>query len=164
MNACVEIDDKDVKIIKILIRDARTRLKDIAKECQISSVSVLNRIKRLRKIGVITGATLLPDLTKLGLPIVATVGVVLDGHQENDVIRTIGEQTNLVEPSSSIGKYDVCALVFAESIAELNRTAQTVRKNYGAREVALNIWSGAVNMSYENINLQPNKRMHHGQT
>src|SRR5512136_2763 len=142
MAPSLEIDEKDVKILRILIKDARARLKDIAKECGISSVSALNRIKRLKKLKVITGSMLFPDVAKLGLPFVTSIGVTIDGNRKDEVIKIISEQTNLVEPSASIGKYDLSALVFTENIGDLNRAAHMVKKNFGAREVALNIWSG----------------------
>ncbi len=160
----VEIDEKDAKILRILIKDARARLKDIAKECGISSVSALNRIKRLKKLGIITGSMLFPNVAELGLPFVTTIGVTIDGNQKDEVIKMISQQTNLVEPSASIGKYDLTALVFAENIGDLNRTAQMVKKNFGAREVALNIWSGLPSMVFDNINLRPTEMQNHGQT
>lgn len=156
------LDEKDVKILRILIRDARARLKDVARECGISSVSALNRIKRLKKLEIITGSTLFTDLSEFGLPFVATIGITIDGNRKDEVIKAISEQTNLVEPSTSIGKYDLCTLVFAESISELNRIAQLVKKNFGAREVALNIWSGPPRMTFENINLCPNEEKSFG--
>ncbi len=156
------LDEKDVKILQILIRDARARLKDIAKECGISSVSALNRIKRLKKIEIITGSTLFTDLSEFGLPIVATIGINIDGNRKDEVINAISEQTNLVEPSASIGKYDLSTLVFAESINELNKIAQLVKKNFGAREVALNIWSGRPQMIFENINLRSTEEKAYG--
>jgi Lrp/AsnC family transcriptional regulator for asnA, asnC and gidA len=159
----VELDGKDVKILNILIINARARLKDIAKECGISSVSALNRIKRLKKLKIITGSTLFPNLSELGLPFVTTIGVTMDGNKKDEVIKVISEQTNLVEPSASIGKYDLCALVFAENISELNKTAQLVKRNFGAREVALNIWSGPIHMMFENIDLRPMEEKTRGQ-
>lgn len=120
MGATVKIDEKDNKILGILIRDARARLKDIAKECGISSVSVLNRIKRLKKLGVITGATLFPNLNSLGFQIVATIGMETDSN-EDEIIKFIGEHAKLIEPSTSIGKYDLTALVYAESLVALEQ-------------------------------------------
>lgn len=160
----VELDEKDAKILHILIMNARARLKDIAKECGISSVSALNRIKRLKKLQVITGSTLFSNLGALGLNFITTIGIIIDGNKKDEVLRVISEQTNLVEPSASIGKYDLCALVFAENISELNKTAQLVKRNFGAREVALNIWSGPTRMIFENINLRPMEKHKHGQT
>jgi DNA-binding Lrp family transcriptional regulator len=75
-----KLDPIDLTILSMLIKDARTRLKVIAKECGTSSVVVLNRIKRLEKLGVLSGtATLFISLSSLGLPIVATIGIIFDG-------------------------------------------------------------------------------------
>jgi len=154
MGTVVKIDEIDEKILRLLIKDARTRLKDIAKDCNISSVSVLNRIKRLKNLGVITGATLFPRVDLINLPIKATIGINLDSN-EDGIIKLIGEQTNLVEPSASIGTYDLCALVFAESVVELDKAVYAVRKRFGIRKIAVNIWPGEPHFVFENINLQP---------
>ena len=154
MDTAVKIDEIDEKILRLLIKDARTRLKDIAKDCSISSVSVLNRIKRLKNLGVITGAALFPRIDLINLPIKATIGINLDSNEE-EIIKLIGEQTNLVEPSASIGKYDLCALVFAESVTELNKAVYAVRKRFKIRKIAVNIWPAETHFVFENINLQP---------
>ena len=157
MGDVVKIDEIDEKILRLLIKDARIRLKDIAKDCDMSSVSVLNRIKRLKKLGVITGATLFPRLELINLPTTANIGINLDSnesHQE-EILKLIGEQTNLVEPSASVGKYDLCALVFTESVSELDKTVYAVRKCFGVRKIAVNIYSGEPHFVFENINLQP---------
>ena len=163
MTAAVKIDEMDAKILSILIKDARARLKDIANDCGISSVSVLNRIKHLKTLGVITGATLFPRLGVLGFPIVATIGIELESNEE-EIIKVIGERTNLVELSASIGKYDLCALVYAENIADLYRVVNEVKKYFGVRKVTANVWSGKPHMTYENIDLQPMERDENGQT
>jgi Lrp/AsnC family transcriptional regulator for asnA, asnC and gidA len=81
-SAQAEIDEIDVKILHALIRDARARLKDIAKDCGVSSVAILNRIKRLKASGVITGATMFPNLAKFGGVIMATLGINLETGKE----------------------------------------------------------------------------------
>lgn len=157
MGSAVKIDEIDEKILSLLIKDARTRLKDIAKECNISSVSVLNRIKRLKNLGVITGATLFPRVSLINLPTIANIGINLDSNESNEdeIIKCIGEQTNLVEPSASVGKYDLCALVFTESVSELDKTVYALKKCFGLRKIAVNIYSGEPNFVFENINLRP---------
>jgi Lrp/AsnC family leucine-responsive transcriptional regulator len=154
LNQTVEIDEIDSKILAALIRDARAKLKSIAKDCGISSVSALNRIKRLKSLRVITGAILFSNLAALELPIVATIGVNLNGNQE-EVIKLIEEKTNAVEISASFGKYDMCALVHAESITELDRIAYSMKKLEGVIKVEINIWTSIPHMVYENIDLQP---------
>lgn len=151
----IALDDTDVKILNILIQDARTRLKDIAEECGTSSVAVLNRIKRLKNLKVITGATLYPNISKLGLPIVATIGVNFDGNQDQEIIKLIDEQACLVEPSPSIGEYDLCALVFAKNLIELDKVGYSIRKHFAASKVTINVWSGLPKFSFDNIDLKP---------
>jgi Lrp/AsnC family transcriptional regulator for asnA, asnC and gidA len=154
MGTIIEIDEIDNKILTILIKDARTRLKDIAKYCGISSVSVLNRIKRLKTLGVITGATLFPRLYLLGFNIVATIGIETDAN-ENQIIKFIDEHTDLIEPSASIGEYDLTALVLTKDIYQLEKVVGELRKIAGVRKVTVNVWSGQPHMVYENIDLQP---------
>ena len=154
MSASVEIDEIDVKILSLLIKDARTRLKDIAKDCGISSVSTLNRIKRLKTLGVITGATIWPRLDSLDLPITATIGIDLDSN-ENEVIKLIGERMNFVEPSAAVGKYDLLVFAVAKNITELDKTVYEIKQCSGVRKVTVNVWSGKPHQIFENINLQP---------
>ena len=163
MNQTVEIDEIDGIILRALIRDARAKLKNIARDCDISSVSTLNRIKRLKSLKVITGAILFSNLAALELPIVATIGVNLNGNQE-EVIKLIEEKTNAVEISASFGKYDVCALVHAESITELDRIAYSMKKLEGVTKVEINIWTSFPHFVFENIDLRPEGSEDHGQT
>jgi DNA-binding Lrp family transcriptional regulator len=153
MGTTVEIDEIDNKILRSLIRDARARLKDIAKDCGISSVSVLNRIKRLKTLGVITGATLFPRLNSIGVEVVATIGIEADAN-EDKIITFISEHTDVIDPSTTIGKYDITALVYAESIAALDKVVYEIRKRFGVRKVDVNVWAGQPHMIFENINLQ----------
>ncbi len=155
MGEIVEIDDIDIKILGMLIKDARTRLKDIAKECGTSSVSVLNRIKRLKKLKVITGATLYPNIDALGFPLVATIGVNFDGNIDQEIIKLIDKQAILVEPSASVGEYDLCALVFARTVSELDKIAYSIREHFAAQKVTINVWSGPPLNTFENIDLNP---------
>ncbi len=156
MGTSIDIDEIDIKILSILIRDARARLKDIAKECGISSVSVLNRIKHLKGRGIITGATLFPNLDALGFQIVATLGIETDSNEE-EIIKFIDEHTRLIELSTSIGRYDLTAFVHAENIATLDRVVLEIRRRFGVRKVTVNVWAGRPCFTYENIDLQPTK-------
>jgi DNA-binding Lrp family transcriptional regulator len=156
MTNTVKIDDIDNKILHILIEDARTSLKDIAKKCDISSVSVLNRIKRLKKLGVITGARLFPAIQKLDIEIVATIGMETDANTD-EIIAFFRQHTHLIEPSTSVGEYDLCAVVYAENIGSLNERIEMVRKRFGIKKVVVNVWSDFPCLSFNNIDLQPNK-------
>ncbi|MGD0450088.1 MAG: Lrp/AsnC family transcriptional regulator [Candidatus Bathyarchaeia archaeon] len=157
METAVEIDEIDRKILFALIQDARSSLKNIAEKCDISSVSVLKRIKHLKDLGVITGATLFTSLDKIGFHAVATIGMETDSNPE-EITEFLEEHTHLIEPSTMIGEYDFCALVYAEDITSLNLKINAIRKKFGIEKIAVNIWSGIPQMNFENIDLNPIKK------
>jgi Lrp/AsnC family transcriptional regulator, regulator for asnA, asnC and gidA len=159
MSSNVELDAIDVKILKMLIKDARTRLKDIAEECEISSVSALNRIKRLKENKVIIGSTIIPKLGNMNLPIVATIGVNVDGNKEQEILKAFKEQKGLVEPNQTIGTYDLTAIVFSRDVNQLDKIAYSTKEKFAARKVTLNVWT-KFKTTYENLDLQPQGRNH----
>jgi Lrp/AsnC family transcriptional regulator, regulator for asnA, asnC and gidA len=156
MSAKVEIDDIDLKILEALIKDARAKIKNIAKECNISSVAVFHRIRRMKESGVITGATLYPSFRKLGGLVVATLGIDMEAGKEEEVFELIQKQIGLIEPSPSVGKYDLCALVIADTLANLDAVTHAVRRRNGVKKVTTNIWVKGAPF-FENVNLQPGK-------
>ncbi|UCC58221.1 MAG: Lrp/AsnC family transcriptional regulator [Candidatus Bathyarchaeum sp.] len=159
MNCEVELDEIDVKILEALIIDARTKLKKIAEDCGISSNAIVKRIKHLKRIGVITGTAMFLEISKLGYTHIANIGINLDYAQENQVVKLIEKraQKNLVELSSSIGKYDMCALIFTKSMHELDNITQAIRKHPGVKRIAINIYVAKPHFSFENLDLQPTR-------
>ena len=155
MTSEVELDEIDVKILSALIRDARTKLKEIAKDCDLTSNAIFKRIKRLKSIGVIVGTTLYPDAKQFGYTHIATIGINLDNAQENEIVKLIRERTkaNLIELSSSIGKYDLCAFMLTKSLQELDNITQAIRKHPGVKRIAINIWVSEPYFLLENLEL-----------
>jgi DNA-binding Lrp family transcriptional regulator len=152
MDKPVEIDEIDDKILHILIQDARTSMKRIGKQCGISSVTVLNRINRLKKLGVITGATIFPSLSKLGYNIVATIGIETDTDLD-EILKMLSRHTTLIEPATSVGEYDLCALIYAESLSSLTEKLEAIRSRFNIRKITVNVWSGIPHINFENIQL-----------
>jgi DNA-binding Lrp family transcriptional regulator len=118
---------------------------------------VLNRIKHLKDLGVITGATLFPSIERIGFHVVATIGMETDSNPE-EITEFFKEHTHLIEPSTMFGEYDFCAVVYAEDISSLNQKINAVRKRFGIEKIVVNIWSGTPHMNFENIDLNPIKK------
>jgi DNA-binding Lrp family transcriptional regulator len=121
-------------------------------------VSTLKRIKRLKNLRVITGATLFVNAEALGFPIVANIGIIFNGNKDQEIEKLINQQTNFVELSPSIGEYDLCTLAYAESITQLDDIAYAIREHFGAREVTVHVGSYPPKMCFENSDLQPKGR------
>jgi Lrp/AsnC family transcriptional regulator, regulator for asnA, asnC and gidA len=155
MDSIVKIDQIDNQILHILIQDARKSLKEIGEKCGISSVAVLNRVKRLKDLGVITGATLFASLDTFGFQVVASIGIELDSNANvQEILTFFNEHTNLVEPSTSIGKYDFYAIIYAEDISSLNERVDMVKRLRGIKRVVVSVWSGLPYLNFDNIILE----------
>ncbi|MCW4045145.1 MAG: Lrp/AsnC family transcriptional regulator [Candidatus Bathyarchaeota archaeon] len=150
----MEIDEIDVKILRELIKDARKRLKDIAKDCGISSTAVFNRIKRLKTAGVITGAVQYVNMERLGYLFPASIGISLNSNQEPQVIRIIKERANLIAFAPSIGKSDLTIFLVAKSMNELDYLKQQLKKEAGIERITIDLWTTPC-LNFENLNLQP---------
>jgi Lrp/AsnC family transcriptional regulator for asnA, asnC and gidA len=153
----VKIDEIDAKILGILVKDARTNLKDIAKDCKISSVAVLKRIKRLKTTGVITGTTLYYRIEESGYTHPATIGINLDKSQERAVANLIRKNEGFVDVVQGIGKYDLCAFIIAKNIKEIDSLTRTIRKHPGIRRISVNLWVPEPPLVFENLDFQPNR-------
>src|SRR5208337_1168131 len=110
----LHIDDVDRKILSELLRDCRRSYRSLARRAGVSVGTVLSRIRKLEKAGVIRGYSALLDHEKLGyqLTVVAEI-TVLKGK--------------LLEMEEAIGKlpntcavYDVTGLTDALVIAKFH--------------------------------------------
>ncbi|MCW3983802.1 MAG: Lrp/AsnC family transcriptional regulator [Candidatus Bathyarchaeota archaeon] len=158
MTSTVNIDAIDNQILHLLLKDARLSLKQIANECHVSQVSVFNRINRLKKLGVITGATLLAPLDTYGFKLIAFIGIETEITADiNEVLRFITEHTILIEALSSIGKYDLHGLIYAEDFDSLNNRVEMLKRINGIRKVAFSVFSGFPTTNYDQLNLNTNE-------
>lgn len=95
------MDHIDRKILKILNRDARMSLRQIAEGAGISVTTVSNRISRMEKNGMINGYIPLIDQESLGYDLTALIGLKIQHGRLIDV------QKNLAKDSRVFGVYDV---------------------------------------------------------
>jgi DNA-binding Lrp family transcriptional regulator len=156
MNNTVEIDEIDVKILRELIKDARAKLKDIAKTCGVSSTAIMNRIKRLKTTGVITGAVQYIDMARLGYMQPATIGINLNYSQEAQVIKLIRERAKVIMFDQSVGKNDLSIFCVAKNIKELDDLKQLIKKQPQIRRVTINLWSTPY-PNFEKLDIQPTR-------
>ena len=77
-----QLDNFDKKILYELQIDASQSLEDIAKKVGASKTPVWNRIKKLRKIGIIISHTVILDPEKLGLEACFFVLVRTSEHEK----------------------------------------------------------------------------------
>ncbi len=154
MTAQVKIDEVDVKILRALVADARTKAKDIAKECGLSSTAILNRVERLKAAGVIVGSVLFLNMNQMGFMYAASIGVDVKIHEKEEFLGIIRNRSNVLIVSESVGSHTFRAFVVAKSLEDLENLKQYIRKQLGSRKVAVNFW-GTPQFLFDNIELEP---------
>ena len=75
------LDQIDLKILSILQNNGRCHLAEIAKEVDLSSPAVMERVKKLETSGIIKGYQAVLDPKKVGKDVTAFVGVSV-AHQK----------------------------------------------------------------------------------
>jgi len=87
----MRLDETDVKILKALTINARLSSRQIAKQCSISSHTVLSRIKKMEKEGIIRGYSALLDQEKLGYELTVVSEITVSKgrllEMENEIAR-----------------------------------------------------------------------------
>ena len=73
----MELDETDVKVLKLLSSDARLSSRQMARQCDVSVGTVLSHVKKLEETGMIKGYSVIADHEKLGyeLTVVTEVSV-----------------------------------------------------------------------------------------
>jgi Lrp/AsnC family transcriptional regulator for asnA, asnC and gidA len=87
-NKNYEIDNVDLKILSLLLKDAKMPYTEIGKKVFVSGGTVHVRMKKMEDMGIVKGATLDIDYTKLGFDIQAFLGIYLQKNSLYDEVST----------------------------------------------------------------------------
>ncbi len=93
------MDSVDEKILKQLTIDARLSARQLALKLELSTVTVISRIKKLEKIGILEGYTAIIDHEKLGYVLTA-------------IIEIVGKKDKLLDIETELSKIDNICCVY----------------------------------------------------
>lgn len=120
MNPNLEIDNVDLKILSLLMEDANMPYTEIAKRVYVSGGTVHVRMKKMEDMGIVTGAQLKIDHSKLGYDIIAFLGIYLEKsslyHEVASQLSTIPE---IVSIHYTTGIYSIFAKVICKDTKHL---------------------------------------------
>jgi Lrp/AsnC family transcriptional regulator for asnA, asnC and gidA len=72
------LDDLDLQILDVLIKDSRTPYLEIARQCHVSGGTIHVRMKKMEDMGIIKGTKLIIDNSKLGYDVCCFIGIFLE--------------------------------------------------------------------------------------
>ncbi len=80
MGNIMQLDRYDRQILELLQQDGRISNQDLADRIGLSPSPCLRRVRTLEEAGLITGYRALLDAKKLGLSLMALIGISMDQH------------------------------------------------------------------------------------
>ena len=99
MGQNLELDKTDLKILEILMQDAKKPYTEVAKKAFVSQGTIHVRMGKMEKAGIVERTTLKVNYAKLGFDITAFIGIYLEKSALYDSVlanlKKIQEVTNI---------------------------------------------------------------------
>jgi len=113
-------DQIDLRILSILMQDAKKTYAEIGKELFISGGTVHVRIKKLMEAKIILNTQLQVDYAKLGYDITAFLGIYLEKSKlYDDVSAELAKIPEVLEAHYTTGTYSIFAKVVSRDTVHL---------------------------------------------
>ncbi|MEV4620042.1 Lrp/AsnC family transcriptional regulator [Asanoa sp. NPDC049573] len=112
------LDAVDLRLLELLVQDARTSQRGLARELQMSPPAVGDRIARLERLGVIRGYRADIDWAALGFPMQVFLSVIAATDQAA-IIRALHAIPEVEEVSVVTGSIDLLARLRVRDQAHL---------------------------------------------
>jgi Lrp/AsnC family transcriptional regulator for asnA, asnC and gidA len=111
----MDLDETDREILRILQDDARTPFSEIAREIDMSSATVHDRVSQLEEAGVIRGYHADVDPSAVGYGVSALVGLRVEQGHEDESLSRLRDLDGVREIYLTTGEWDVMMRVYAEN-------------------------------------------------
>jgi len=120
INKNVIIDEVDMNILSLLSQNANLPYTEIGKKIHVSGGTVHVRMTKMEEAGIVIGAQLVIDHTKLGWDISAFLGIYLDKSSlYEDVAKQLTEIPEVVNINYTTGIYSIFAKIVCRDTVHL---------------------------------------------
>ncbi|MFQ5891817.1 MAG: winged helix-turn-helix transcriptional regulator [Candidatus Methanofastidiosia archaeon] len=115
------MDEKDMRIIEMLQRNARISFTEISKYLKISESTVRKRVKALEKKGIIKRYTTVVDPAKIGFKTVAIVGLDVEPSEFLNAAKQLTELEEVKSVATSTGDHMILTEIWTKDGRELSK-------------------------------------------
>ena len=103
----VKIDDLEYQILKLISQDARIPTIDLANKLKTTAVTINNKIKKMKELGIIKAFRVNINLSKLGYHMNKADVILKDYSKLPEIIKYVENNPSLDEVIQSIGYADL---------------------------------------------------------
>jgi Lrp/AsnC family leucine-responsive transcriptional regulator len=123
-----KLDEIDFRILSILQEDGRTPVAEIARQVNLASPSIHERISKLEQEGIIKGYTVILDSKKLGKDVTAFIGIRVNHALSSGdmVVSELMKIMNILEAHTVTGDDDILIKVKTENTTTLEKLLKKI--------------------------------------
>ena len=125
------IDEIDKKIVNSLLFDADTTNRELAVKCKIALGTVNNRLKKLKKIGIIKKKTIIIDYDKLGYAIEVLIDLKIKEGGFYELAKKLAANPNVFRVIDMTGDFDAEMLARFHTRRQLDNFLKKVQNHPG---------------------------------
>ena len=132
MSSNYQIDNIDLKILKVLSKNAKMPYTEVAKKVFVSGGTVHVRMRKLEKMGVVRGTKLDIDYDKLGYNISSYMGIYLEkSFLYKETVKSLKKIPEIVEIHAITGQYTIFIKIICKDTSHFRNFLDTVHKVKG---------------------------------
>lgn len=117
------VDEKDLSILRLLQKDAKLSVRDIAARINLSPTPTHERIKRMEKSGIIKEYTAIVDRKKVNKGMMVVCMIALNAHNKSvatQFIEQVSKLKEVVELYNISGEFDFMLKILAPNMDEFH--------------------------------------------
>ena len=128
------MDNLDYQILHELKKNARQTASEISKNIHLSVSTVIERIKKMEKSGLIQSYTVIMDDAKLGNDITVLMEISMEHPRYNDdFIKQINQHPNIIACYYLTGEFDFLLKICCQSSDHLEQIHNQIKDYPGVR-------------------------------
>lgn len=138
----MKLDKKDKDILRILQQNGRMKAKEIAKRINSPITTVVSKIKRMEKNGIIKGYTAIVDNKAVGMPVIAYVLISFNKSSnisQKELAKKLAEFKQVCEVSIIAGEWDILVKVKEENVESIGNFVVEKLRNLEGIEKTLTL-------------------------
>ena len=134
------IDDKDRQIINILLKSGRESASGISDKLNLSVPTVIDRMKKMQELDIISGFKAVVNYKKIGLDVSALITVISESSSNfADIVAKSKETPEVVSCYATTGHGSHVMIINAENTESLERILRKIQSWTGVKRTETQI-------------------------
>jgi DNA-binding Lrp family transcriptional regulator len=139
------LDKINQEILTQLLNDPEKPFLKISEELGISPMTVTDRYEKMKKDGIIMGASIMLNLSKIGFQGKAFLHITTSDNQNPEIIiRALQQIPNVFLISGIIGAFDILAMFAFRDVTEVKEVVNKIRAEPSVKKVETSITDDTV--------------------